>query len=70
MARQGEFSGGSQPYGTPISVVKAPDNKPGSPYAPELSDATLKLTEEQKREIQRRIDELTAVIEGERDWYG
>lgn len=69
MARTGSFSGGTQDYGSPLSVTKPADNKPASPYDEALLDPALKLTDAQKRELQERIEELYAVMRGEREYF-
>ncbi len=71
MARSGSFSGGGQLYGQPMAVIHPPDNNvDASRYAPELLDPSMQLTEEQKEELQERIDELYGVMRGERDYFG
>lgn len=68
LARIGSFSRGTVEYGLPLSFVKPPDNNPGSKFSPGLNDPSLKLTEQEKEDLQDRIDELSAVLRGERDY--
>lgn len=69
MARAGQFTGGGQLFGQPMSVIHPPDNNvDAARYAPELLDSSLKLTEKQREELQDRIDELYGVMRGERDY--
>jgi hypothetical protein len=70
MARMGSFSGGGQLFGQPIAVVHPPDNNvQAARYAPELLDPSLQLTEQQREELQQRVDELYGVLRGERDYF-
>lgn len=62
MARAGSFSGPTEPYGQPLSVVKAPDNVEASKYAEALMDPSLELTDAQKIELQAKIDELFGLL--------
>ena len=69
MARTGSFSGGGQLFGAPIAVVHPPDNNVDAVrYAPELLDPSLQLTEQQREELQARVDELYGTLRGERDY--
>lgn len=69
MARSGQFSGGGQLFGQPLTVVHPPDNNvDAARYAPELLDPSLKLTESQRERLQERINELYGVLRGERDY--
>jgi hypothetical protein len=71
MARMGSFSGGNKIFGQPIAVIHPPDNNvDAARYAPELLDPSLQLTQEQKDELQARVDELYGVLRGERDYFG
>lgn len=70
MARMGQFSRSATQYGMPVGVVKPPDNNVGSRYSEDLLDPSMGLTEEQRQELQDRINELFAVLRGERDYYG
>lgn len=67
--RMGSFSRVSHEYGASLSVVKPPDNNPGSIIPPELMDPALKLTEEEQRELAQRIADLYAIYRGEREYY-
>lgn len=68
--RQGTFSRSAISYGASMSVVKPPDNDPGSYIQPELLDPALALTLAQQYDLQSRIDDLYAIFRGERDNYG
>lgn len=50
-----------------LSVVKPSNNDPGSVIPPELLDAALKLTEAQRQELARDIQDLFNLYRGERD---
>lgn len=67
--RVGQFSRTSHQYGQALSVVKPPDNKPGSAIPPELMDPSLKLNEQQQRELAERIRDLYNIYKGEREFY-
>ena len=68
MARIGSFSGGGELFGRPMSVVHPRDNNvDGARYSDALRDATLKLTEAQRDELQREIDDLFGALRGERE---
>ena len=68
MARTGSFSGGGQLFGQPMSIAHPPDNNvDAARYAPGLLDPSLKLTEAQREELQKQIDELYGTFRGERD---
>lgn len=66
--RSGQFSQGGKiyGYGFPLSFVHPPDNKMPGQFIPEIEDAFLKLTLEQKMDLQNRIDDLYQVLRGER----
>lgn len=68
--RQGTFSRTAITYGASLSVVKPPNNDPGSYIQPELLDPSLALTTAQQYDLQGRIDDLYAILRGERDLYG
>jgi hypothetical protein len=71
MARMGSFAGGGNLYGEPLSIIHPPDNNvDAARYAPELLDKSLKLTEAQREELQKQVDELYGVLRGERDYFG
>ena len=67
--RQGRFSRDQINYGASLSVVKPKDNDPGSYLVPELLSPALALTQAQQYDLQQRIDDLYALLRGERDWY-
>lgn len=67
--RNGSFSRSAQPYGQALSVVKAPDNNPGSWIPQELNDPSLKLTEAQKQDLAQRIHDLYNMYQGQRDYF-
>lgn len=70
MARAGSFAGGEKYYGDKLSIVHPPDNNvDAARYAPELLDSSLKLTEAQREDLQKMIDELYGVLRGERDYF-
>lgn len=68
MARKGQFSKGYVSYGAPLSFIHPPDNVMPSQFVDDLYDATLGLTQEQREELQDRIDDLYGVLRGERDY--
>lgn len=67
--RSGFFSRSQVLYGPSMSVVKPPDNDPGSYLSPELLDPLLALTEAQMYDLQSRIDDLYAMLRGERQFF-
>ena len=70
MPRQGQFSGATHVYGQPLSVVKPPDNNVAKyRYSAELEQYAKdhKLTQREKDELQRQIEELYAVWQITRD---
>lgn len=66
MARVGEFFGAQTRFGDPLSVVHPRDNR-FPKYDPELL-AAKDLTQKQRRELQRQIDELYAALVASRDY--
>lgn len=68
MARSGQFSRGAVSYGTPLSVVHPKNNKMPREFIDALYSKSLDLELEQKAELQDRIDDLYAVLRGERDY--
>lgn len=66
--RSGNFSKDSVPYGFPSGVIHPADNKLPEQFVSELNDPALKLTLQQKQELQDRIDDLYTVLRGERDY--
>lgn len=68
MARQGQFSGGSVPLGQPLSILHPADNDvTSSKYADALKG--LNLSQAEKDDLQARIDELYAALQGEREFF-
>jgi hypothetical protein len=67
--RQGQFSRSAVQYGQSLSLAKPPDNDPGSYIVGELKDPALALTLAQQYELQARIDDLYAIMKGEREYY-
>jgi hypothetical protein len=64
MPRSGEFAGMTHVYGQPLSVVKPPDNNvAGARYSAALVKyaADNKLTQREKDDLQRQIEELYSV---------
>ncbi len=62
MARTGSFSGPTEPYAQPLSVVKPPDNVQAAQYAEAIMDPSLQLTESQKTDLQGKIDDLFGLL--------
>lgn len=59
MARMGTFAGATEQYGGPVSFVHPKDNDfEKARFNPILLDPRLKLTNKQRRELQREIDDL------------
>lgn len=67
--RRGQFVRAAIQYGQAISIVKPPDNDPGSYIAPELSDTALALTLAQQNDLQARINDLYAIMREEREYF-
>lgn len=68
MARVGSFLGPTQVFGAPLSLVLPPDNNVSkSRYDPALQDPSLKLTDQQKSDLQDEIDQLYAALQVGRD---
>jgi hypothetical protein len=68
MARQGSFIGPTAVYGTPLSTVQPADNVINrSPYYPGLLDPKLKLTDDQRRQLNDEINALAAILRIARD---
>ena len=64
MARMGNFAGPSEPYGQPLSFIHPRDNDfAKARFHPVLLDPRLKLTNKQRREMQREIDDLAATLQ-------
>lgn len=68
MARIGSFSGGGDLYGRPLSIVHPKDNNvDGARYSEVLRSASLKLTDVQRDDLQREIDDLFNALRAEQD---
>ncbi len=67
--RFGQFSRDQVTYGQALSVVKPPNNDPGSYIQPALLDPSLHLTLEQQYDLQSRIDSLYQTLRGEREYF-
>lgn len=62
MARMGTFAGASEAYGMPLSFIHPKDNDfAKARFHPILLDPRLKLTNKQRRRIQREIDDLAGL---------
>jgi hypothetical protein len=62
MARSGSFSGPTEEYGLPLSVVKTNDNALPPRFHP-LIEALTGFTDEEKAELQNKLDEGFGIIE-------
>jgi hypothetical protein len=62
VARTGSFSGPTEPYAQPLSVVKPPDNVQAAQYSTAIMDPSLQLTESQKSDLQGKIDDLFGLL--------
>jgi len=69
MARRGSFTGSTFPYGQPLSYVHPIDNKMPSVFDPALNDPSLKLTKEQKAQLDAQIDDLYQTLRAKRTYY-
>lgn len=67
MARVGSFSGPSFVFGAPLSIVHPRDNK-FPMYEPALERAHM--TDEQRRELQQEIEDLTGALILQQEWHG
>lgn len=67
MARVGNFSGPNFVFGAPLSIIHPKDNK--FPLYEAALDRT-HLTDEQKRELQDEIEELTGALILQQEWHG
>jgi hypothetical protein len=66
MARVGEFTGGQAGYGQPLSYKHPIDNDFNKGrFAPRL--LAMDISDSKRVDLQERIDELFAVLRGERD---
>jgi len=71
MARMGNFAGPSEPYGQPLSFIHPRDNDfAKARFHPILLDPRLKLTNKQRREIQREVDDVAATLQLGKDNAG
>lgn len=71
MARMGQFAGAGEQYGGPVSFVHPVDNDfERARFSPELLDPRLKLTNAQRRKLQREIDDTFYFLGLGRDKVG
>ena len=64
MARTGQFSGPTEPFLLPVSVLKPPNNaKAGIEFSKELDDFTKDLTDNEKYELQKDIEDIYALLD-------
>jgi len=71
MARIGAFAGPSEPYGQPLSFIHPSDNDfAKAKFNPILLDPRWKLTDKQRREMQRKVDDLAGLLALGRDKVG
>ena len=71
MARIGAFAGPSEPYGQPLSFIHPSDNDfAKAKFNPILLDPRWKLTDRQRREMQRKVDDLAGLLALGRDKVG
>lgn len=64
MARIGEFAGPSVEFGVPLSFVHPKDNNfLKAQFHPFLLDPRLKLTDKQRRELQKEIEDLFGLLQ-------
>lgn len=60
----GRFAGPSEPYGTPLSFVHPADNDfAKARFHPSLLDPRLKITNKQRRKLQRDMDDLAGLLQ-------
>jgi hypothetical protein len=63
MARMGKFAGPSEAYGPPLSYIHPVDNDfAKAKFHPSLLDPRLKITNKQRRELQRELDDLAGLL--------
>jgi hypothetical protein len=67
--RSGEFSRMTVQYGTALAFVKPRNNNYGSVVPSELLDPSLDLTEGQRRDLARDVQDLFELYRAERDFY-
>ena len=71
MARMGRFAGPSEPYGQPLSFIHPADNDfAKAKFNPILLDPRWKLSDKQRREMQRKVDDLAGLLALGRDKVG
>jgi hypothetical protein len=71
MARTGQFSGPTEPFLLPVSVLKPPNNaRAGIEFSEELKDFTADLSESEKYELQKDIEDIYALLEQIRNQKG
>ena len=70
MARMGTFSGATETYGDPVAFVHPVDNDFNKArFSDPLLDPRLKLTDEQRRELQKEIDDLFFLLKMAQDKF-
>ena len=63
MARMGNFSGPSEQYGVPLSFIHPKDNDfAKARFNPVLLDPRWKLTDQQRRDLQQKADDLAGLM--------
>jgi len=71
MARMGAFAGPSAAYGQPLSFIQPKDNDfSKAKFHPSLLDPRLKITNKQRRELQREMDDLAGLLSLGKDKVG
>lgn len=71
MARTGQFSGPTEPFLLPVSVLKPPNNaRTGIEFSEELDDFATKLSDNEKYELQKDIEDIYALLEQIRNQKG
>ncbi len=68
MARSGSFTQSVSEFGAPLSYVHPIDNKLPPLIDPLLNDPALKLTDEQKAQLDAQVDDLYNVLRGLREF--
>jgi hypothetical protein len=66
----GKFAGPSEKYGQPLSFIHPKDNDfAKAKFHPMLLDPRLKITNKQRRELQRDMDDLAGLLALGRDKF-
>ncbi len=67
----GQFAGPSEAYGPPLSFIQPADNDfMKARFHPSLLDPRLKITNKERRELQREMDDLAGLLTVGRDFFG